>query len=218
MPVLTGAFSDPFFLHRFYSETRQEWVAAQELRIGECLRTRSGQVATLESMGLKAGEHRVYNLEVEQEHHYFVGEVGVLVHNGYGVAAQARELAEAQLANPGVPETTKAAVASYEGEVGQGVSANQFNDPYEMHPIIEQRVNEVEAMRAADPGSFEELDQEPGDCAEPRALSDLLWKIDPKGQLTTMPKGITMAVSDLEGNLQQPCPYCQTITAGVKIL
>ncbi len=32
---------------------------------------------------MKAGEHRVYNLEVEQEHQFYVGESGVLVHNAY---------------------------------------------------------------------------------------------------------------------------------------
>ena len=67
------------------SETRQDWVAAQDLRVGECLRTKSGQPATVESIGLKAAEHRVYNLEVEQEHQFYVGETGVLVHNAYQV-------------------------------------------------------------------------------------------------------------------------------------
>ena len=69
--------------HRFFSETRQDWVAAGELRVGECLRTASGEAVTLESVSLKAGEHRVYNLEVEQEHQFYVGESGVLVHNAY---------------------------------------------------------------------------------------------------------------------------------------
>jgi hypothetical protein len=48
-------------------------VAAQDLRVGECLRTASGQAVSVESVGLKAGEHRVYNLEVEQECQYGVG-------------------------------------------------------------------------------------------------------------------------------------------------
>jgi hypothetical protein len=32
---------------------------------------------------LEPGEHRLYNLEVEQEHQFYVGEGGVLVHNSY---------------------------------------------------------------------------------------------------------------------------------------
>jgi hypothetical protein len=69
--------------HRFYSDTRQDWVPAKDLRVGECLRTRSGPPAAVESMALKAGDHRVYNLEVEQDHQFYVGEAGVLVHNDY---------------------------------------------------------------------------------------------------------------------------------------
>jgi RHS repeat-associated protein len=79
-----GEVLEPTPPHRFFSETRQDWVAAGELRVGECLRTSSGLAVTVESLALKAGEHRVYNLEVEQEHQFYVGEGGVLVHNSYG--------------------------------------------------------------------------------------------------------------------------------------
>jgi hypothetical protein len=78
-----GEVLEPTPPHRFFSETRQDWVAAGELRIGECLRTASGQAVSVESIALKAGKHRVYNLEVEQEHQFYVGECGVLVHNAY---------------------------------------------------------------------------------------------------------------------------------------
>ncbi len=78
-----GEVLEPTPPHRFFSETRQDWVAAGELRVGESLRTNSGEAVTLESTALKAGEHRVYNLEVEQEHQFYVGETGVLVHNAY---------------------------------------------------------------------------------------------------------------------------------------
>ena len=67
-----GEVLEPTPPHRFFSETRKDWVAAGELRIGECLRTASEQVVTVESVGLMAGEHRVYNLEVEQEHQFYV--------------------------------------------------------------------------------------------------------------------------------------------------
>jgi hypothetical protein len=83
--------------HRFMSEDRQAWVAAGELRVGECLRTASGRAATVESIRLKPGEERVYNLEVEAEHQYFVGLWGVLLHNACnggrsGKQARLREL------------------------------------------------------------------------------------------------------------------------------
>jgi hypothetical protein len=76
--------------HRFFSEDRQDWIAARDLRPGERLRTASGQVAAVESIRLKPGQHRVYNLEVEQEHQFFVGEAGVLVHNAYSEQARLR--------------------------------------------------------------------------------------------------------------------------------
>lgn len=79
-----GEVLEPTPPHRFFSESRQDWVAAQDLQIGECLRTALGQTVTIESTSLKAGEYRVYNLEVEQEHQFYVGESGVLVHNAYG--------------------------------------------------------------------------------------------------------------------------------------
>jgi RHS repeat-associated protein len=81
--LASGKVLEPTPPHRFFSETRQDWVAAQDLRGGEYLGTASGQAAAVESIGLRAGEHRVYNLEVEQEHQFYVGESGVLVHNEY---------------------------------------------------------------------------------------------------------------------------------------
>ncbi len=71
--------------HRFFSLDRCKWTPADELRVGEILRTRSGQVVTVESIGIKPGLHRVFNFEVEGDHNFYVGESGVLVHNAYEV-------------------------------------------------------------------------------------------------------------------------------------
>ena len=60
-------------------------MPAGDLQIGELFRTRSGETVTFESVCFKPGEHPVYNLEVEQEHHFYVGKSGVLVHNEYGL-------------------------------------------------------------------------------------------------------------------------------------
>ena len=78
-----GEVLEPTPPHRFYSETRQDWVEARELRVSEQLRSKGGEKVTLASVAVRAGEHRVYNLEVEQEHQFYVGETGVLVHNSY---------------------------------------------------------------------------------------------------------------------------------------
>jgi len=66
--------------HRFYSEDQDAWVPAEKLRAGEHLRTQTGTL-TLKSVQPKPGTYRVYNLEVETDHCYFVTDDAVLTHN-----------------------------------------------------------------------------------------------------------------------------------------
>ena len=70
----------PTVTHRLYSETRKGWIPAGQLREGERLRTLGGSVA-ITSIRRKPGVHRVYNLEVQTKHCYYVGKTGVLSHN-----------------------------------------------------------------------------------------------------------------------------------------
>jgi hypothetical protein len=67
--------------HPVWSEDRQEWVAAQELQVGERLSTLRGEVARVQGVVLLRGEESVYNIEVDGDHCYRVGQQGVLVHN-----------------------------------------------------------------------------------------------------------------------------------------
>ena len=69
--------------HPFWSEDRQEFVPAGELRIGERLRTEDGQLLAVTASTPRAVKERVFNLEVNTEHVYFVATKGVLVHNSY---------------------------------------------------------------------------------------------------------------------------------------
>ncbi|QDU82509.1 hypothetical protein Pla110_42670 [Polystyrenella longa] len=66
--------------HPFWSEDRQEFVRADELREGEEVVTLHG-TSHVESITPRAGPHTVYNLEVQVDHVYHVGTGGVLVHN-----------------------------------------------------------------------------------------------------------------------------------------
>ena len=66
--------------HRMYSATQRDWVPVKDLEIGEELRTSSGR-ESVASLGFQRGHHQVYNLEVETEHCYFVGDAEVLTHN-----------------------------------------------------------------------------------------------------------------------------------------
>ncbi len=66
--------------HPFWSVSRQDWVAAGDLRIGERLETMDG-TTVVESIVRRPEPETVYNIEVEGDHVYRVGESGVLVHN-----------------------------------------------------------------------------------------------------------------------------------------
>ncbi len=68
--------------HPFWSEDRQEFVEAGELKVGETLRTLNG-ITTITSITNRGPPEPVYNLEVHREHVYRVATSGVLVHNNY---------------------------------------------------------------------------------------------------------------------------------------
>jgi len=65
--------------HKFYTEDRG-WVSASELYLGETVRTAQGDVAVT-SLVRESGLYRVYNMTVEADHVYYVGDLTALVHN-----------------------------------------------------------------------------------------------------------------------------------------
>jgi hypothetical protein len=66
--------------HPIWSEDRQAFVPAAKLKVGERLHARAGQTRVV-AVTPREGRHRVYNLEVEQDHVYYVSKLQVLVHN-----------------------------------------------------------------------------------------------------------------------------------------
>lgn len=67
--------------HRFWSEDRQIFVTADDLREGEHLRTATGH-CSLAGKVVSQSTGPVYNLEVFGSHVYHVGTSGILTHNG----------------------------------------------------------------------------------------------------------------------------------------
>jgi hypothetical protein len=67
--------------HPFWSEDRQTFVFAAELRAGERLQTERAGVRRVTGVTPRPGREMVYNLEVDCEHAYYVSAIGVLVHN-----------------------------------------------------------------------------------------------------------------------------------------
>ncbi|MEU4424174.1 RHS repeat-associated core domain-containing protein [Actinoplanes sp. NPDC024001] len=69
--------------HPFWSVTRQDWVDAGDLRVGESLRTADGRQVRVSALRSYTGEQRTYDLTVAGLHTYYViaGDDPVLVHN-----------------------------------------------------------------------------------------------------------------------------------------
>ena len=67
--------------HPFWSVSRQAFVPARKLEIGEQVVTISGQTTRLSDISPRDGPESVYNFEVAGKHTYFVSRDGVLVHN-----------------------------------------------------------------------------------------------------------------------------------------
>ncbi len=69
--------------HPIWSVDREDWVPARDLQIGERVLTRDGPTNVT---GFEyAGEEPVFNLEVDGDHCYRVGEAAVLVHNASAI-------------------------------------------------------------------------------------------------------------------------------------
>jgi len=70
--------------HKFWLPELQKWVIAEEIKEGTKLLQKDGSFSIVQSVSSREGLIDVYNLEVTEEHNYFVGNVGYLVHNGSG--------------------------------------------------------------------------------------------------------------------------------------
>ncbi len=90
--------------HPIWSEDRHDYVAAMDLRVGERLKNLSGDTVWVQQKLPRPGPTPVYNLEVQDEHVYYVGANGVLAHNAgedlCKTSGAASQLAE-QIAGPG---------------------------------------------------------------------------------------------------------------------
>ena len=76
--TISATPSHPFYVNKF------GWTLAGSLRAGDVLVLSNGELVTVEWVQHEILESpiKVYNFEVEDFHTYFVGESGILVHNG----------------------------------------------------------------------------------------------------------------------------------------
>lgn len=88
--LIDGTVLEPTGRHRLFSENQQDWIPTEQLIAGDLLRTRGGSAAIL-SIERKPGIHRVFNIEVETEHCYWVSVADVLSHNSNPCAAGVKQ-------------------------------------------------------------------------------------------------------------------------------
>jgi hypothetical protein len=73
--------------HPFWSVDRQMWVEATQLWVSEQIETESGTTVVVARSAL-SGTAIVHNIEVEEDHCYRVGGLGLLVHNSSARGAE----------------------------------------------------------------------------------------------------------------------------------
>ncbi|GAA4251693.1 hypothetical protein GCM10022255_045320 [Dactylosporangium darangshiense] len=83
VPGLTAGALHTTADHPFWSVTRQRWISAGELRVGEALRAEDGTSVLVAGVHSFKGRAWMYNLTVDSVHTYYVlaGTTSVLVHN-----------------------------------------------------------------------------------------------------------------------------------------
>ena len=115
----------PTPLHPFWCENRETWTSAADLQPGDLLRTGDGRALRVESIDSDDVETPVFNIEVDGDHVYRVGESGVLAHN-------------ASLPGPAVPagKDYKCGNRSGNGNCGRGKLAISVPSGYEGHHLI----------------------------------------------------------------------------------
>jgi hypothetical protein len=139
--------------HPFWSEDRQDFVQAGSLNPGEHLRLADGRTTTLERTEPIAEQLPVYNLEVDGEHVYYVGESGVLVHNaGTSYTGTPNRVIGRQsvLEKPG---TLRANEAKLDVKVGQTPKATWKSNYGELRKAMRER----RPIRDATPNDFSEF-------------------------------------------------------------
>lgn len=87
--------------HPFWSEERQKFIPAGELRVGEKLISVNGKFLYVTSISPRGPPEDVFNIEVYGEHTYYVSESGVLVHNACASQKLGQDLIDNGYGKPG---------------------------------------------------------------------------------------------------------------------
>ena len=78
---LSVTTNHPFYVDSGPGVATPAWVQADDLRVGDRIRTASGQDVSVVTLRYHTGQAHVYTLTVAADHDFFVGSAAVLVHN-----------------------------------------------------------------------------------------------------------------------------------------
>lgn len=124
--------------HPFYIPALKRYLSADSIKQGMQLLALSGTLLTVQSVAAVDTTVTVYNFEVEEQHNYFVGEQGVLVHN-----------------------TTPACIAKEFNLINEHPSSNYnaFEDAFGGEASLKKELFNVEHLRIKkdDPDLYQEL-------------------------------------------------------------
>jgi hypothetical protein len=76
--------------HKFWVESEKQWIEAAQLKPGMTVRLEDGHTELIKAVRVRdlIKPDATYNLIVQHDHDYFVGQHEVLVHNGYPESPQ----------------------------------------------------------------------------------------------------------------------------------
>ena len=130
--------------HAIWSQDRQAFVRADELQVGERLKTLLGET-TLESVSWRSGTEEVFNLEVEGEHVYYVGNSQVLAHNNTLCDGHIKRRAEFYADGRRTRNTRRKYLAKFRETRKKTLSSKKYDyTPDQINEIIEAEVRKIQ--------------------------------------------------------------------------
>ena len=119
--------------HPFWSVTRCEFVEAGKLLPGEELHLYSGPTAKVVQILPRPGPERVHNIEVMNEHVYFIADLGILVHNVCSVTFEQKTISKSRPTSKQSEAYVEAHIINNNPQLGVKIQQSYFkqdNVPY----------------------------------------------------------------------------------------
>ncbi|WP_027709889.1 polymorphic toxin-type HINT domain-containing protein [Zooshikella ganghwensis] len=221
--VVDGERIEVTHKHPIYAEDKG-WVDAEKLVVGDKIRQKDGELATVKSITLINADERVYNFTVDVAHNYFVSDEEVLVHNcgddGWTTVGKKTKPKTKTLESKNNTQVLQKKVNEGSGATAQltlsrkTISRLKFNargtidglsgQARDLHPDLKTALNNVpQKIRP----NFH------GQCAEIDCINKALGL----GVNIEELEGTTISVQDVKGGNKGACPSCSHVKKQFKI-